>query len=262
MSGDDFHLTDKIILHHPNVSEMLYINNGYLCEELYWDYIQSILCDPYSNMVMLDDMGKNFLEVTPFEIFVMQWNNNIQQYEQNKEMYDKLNAHPLNIVLSALELFVVGEHNFVLSSYEDGEPCLVDKNDTTYQINEKIFNCLCEWLKAIHKIDYSNRIKPADENARKILVDDMRDEIKKAKRRNKDSHKDAVEYIGGLMSAVCFGGNGAINPFNIKQAKMYWLFESFGIDSKKLNASRILDGIYHGTINYKDINKKELDWMN
>ena len=41
---------------------------------------------------------------------------------------------------------------------------------------------------------------------------------------------------------------------------IYWLNESLSISNKKSNADHLLDGIYHGTISSKDINKKELDW--
>ena len=62
------------------------------------------------------------------------------------------------------------------------------------------------------------------------------------------------------MSADCFCGNGSITPFNINDCKIYWLNESLSITNKKSNAEHLLDGIYHGTISSKDINKKELDW--
>lgn len=259
MSGDDYILTDHLALHHPTVGEMLCINNGYQSEDVYWTYIQTLMCDPYSHMVMLDDIGKNFMVVTPFEVFVMQWERCISEYENNKQKYDSLNIHPLDTVMSALNFFLEGDHLFTLSHYEDGSPCLYDANNVDCQVNKEVFDYIYEWLKLIHKIDYSNRINPADENARKVLIEDARDEIKKAKRRGKKKDDDG-DYIGSLMSAVCFGGNGVITPHNIKDCKMYWLFEAFSLENKKSNASHILDGIYHGTIKFSDVNKKELDW--
>lgn len=243
MSGIDYKLTNSITLHHPTLQEILSINNGIDSENIYWLYVQALMCDPYSNMVMLDDMGKNFMEVTPFEIFIIKWK--------------QLNA--LNLFKSALNFFIVEDHDFALSHYENGCPCLYDINDNKCQINAEIFEYIYEWLKGINKIEYLNRIKPEDENARRILIEDARDEMKKAKKRKKAMEEDA-DFLGTLMSATCFGGNGAITPFNINQCKIFWVFEGFSIEQKKTNVSHILDGIYHGTISSKDINKKELDW--
>lgn len=259
MSGDDYQLTNSIILHHPIVREIMSINNSLTPDNFYWTYVQILLSDPYSNMVMLDDMGKNYLEVSPYEVFVLQWDKCIENYKVNKEQYDSFGFNPLNDIQDALNFFICGEHYFVKGNYDDGSIGFYDINDRTCQINQETYNYIYEWVKSINKIDYSNRIKPADENARRILIEDMRDEIKKAKRRKKKSDDDS-DYFGNIMSADCFCGNGSITPFNINDCKVYWLNESLSITNKKSNADHLLDGIYHGTISSKDINKKELDW--
>ncbi|WP_310602378.1 hypothetical protein [Anaerosporobacter sp.] len=261
MSGNDFKLTNSITLHHPIIDEILSLNNGFHSEEIYWQYVHSIMCDPYANMIMLDDLGKDFLKTSPFEVFLLQWENYQRDYQTNKQQYDLLGINPLQFIQAALNFFIVEEHNFELSKHEDGSPCLYDTNNAECQIDEDIFVYLYEWLKSINKIDYSNRIKPADENARRILIEDARDELKKQKRRNKKS-EDSFEYIGNLMSAICFGGNGSITPFNIKSCSIYWLFEAYSVDNKKSHASHILDGLYHGTVSSKDIKTQELDWVN
>lgn len=261
MSGEDFQITDSITLHHPTVKEILSINKSPTPDYSYWMYINILLSDPYSNMVMLDDMGKNYLEVSPYEVFIIQWDKCVEDYKENQAMYDAYNVNPLEDILKALHFFIDGEHTFMKGKYEDGSVCFYDINNHSCQINQEIFECIYEWVKAINKIDYSNRIKPADENARRILIEDMRDEIKKAKRRKKKKSDDDSDYFGNIMSADCFCGNGSITPFNINDCKIYWLNESLSINNKKNNADHLLDGIYHGTISSKDINKKELDWI-
>lgn len=261
MSGRDFQLTKSITLHHPTVGEILSSNTSPTPDYAYWMYIQILLSDPYSNMVMLDDMGKNYLETSPYEVFILQWENCVQNYKENQAMYDAYNISPLDDISNALRFFISGEHQFTKGIYEDGSVCFYDINDHTCQINQEIFECIYEWIKAINKVDYSNRINPADENARRILIEDMRDEIKKAKRRKKKKSDDDSDYFGNIMSADCFCGNGAITPFNINDCKIYWLNESLAINNKKNYADHLLDGIYHGTISSKDVNKKELDWV-
>ncbi len=257
MSGEDYELTSSITLHHPTVREIISINNSPTPDYFYWTYIQILLSDPYSNMVMLDDIGKNYLEVSPYEVFILQWDNCVNQYKENKKMYDVYGINPLDNILKALGFFIQGAHNFTKGNYEDGTTCFYDIDNPMCQINKEIYEYLYEWVKAINKIDDSNRIKPADENARQILIEDMRNEIKKAKKKRTDDNSD---YLGNIMSADCFCGNGAITPFNMNDCKIYWLNESLSITNKKANADHLLDGIYHGTISSKDINKKELNW--
>ena len=75
MSGRNFKLTDSITLHHPNLNDIYDINNGYMSEQLYWSYVSALMCDPYTNMVMLDDMGRNFMTTTPFEVLILTLTN-------------------------------------------------------------------------------------------------------------------------------------------------------------------------------------------
>lgn len=261
MSGEDYQLTNYITLHHPTVKEVLSINNTIVPDSTYWLYTNILLADPYTNMVMLDDIGKNYLEVSPYEVFIIQWEECLKEYQKNQAMYDTYQINPLDDILKALCFFLDGEYTFVKGKYEDGSVCFYDKYDSSRQINQQIFEYIYEWVKSINKIDYSNRINPVDENARRVLIEDKRDEIKKAKRKKKKS-SDNNDYFGNIMSANCFGGNGSITPFNINDCKIYWLNESLGIINKKNYADHLLDGIYHGTISSKDVNNEALDWVN
>lgn len=260
MSGKDYELTSSITLHHPTIKEVLSINKSVSPDDMYWLYVQILLADPYENMVMLDDMGKNYLEVSPYEVFILQWDSCVKNYQENKTAYDSYGMNPIDDILNALQFFMNKKHCFKKGNYEDGTVFFYDVDDQSCQINKDIFEYIYEWVKSINNIDYSDRIKPADENARRVLIEDMRDEIKKRKRRKRKSENNA-DYFGNLMSAVSFCGNGSITPYNINDCKMYWLNESLSINNRKTHADHILDGIYHGTISSKDINKKELDWI-
>ena len=260
ISGNDFKLTPYITLHHPSIKEILDINSSTAPDDTYMLYMQILLADPYSNMVMLDDIGKNYLEVSPYEVFIIQWDNCIKDYYEHKSDYDKYNVNPLNSIMNALSFFIKEKHIFKKGTYDNGEICFYDINNASCQINEKIFEYLYQWVRSINKIDYSGRIHPADENARRVLIEDMRDEIKKSRRRNKKK-KDHSNYLGNILSAACFGGNGSISPFHINECKIYWINESLSVINKKNNSDHLLDGIYHGTIKIDDINKNDINWI-
>mgnify|MGYP006990173099 CR=1 FL=1 len=67
---------------------------------------------------------------------------------------------------------------------------------------------------------------------------------------------EGFDYLGSLMSAVSFCGNGSLTPHELGSCKLYWLNEALSIRNKKDYADHLLDGIYHGTINSKEIHKK------
>lgn len=260
MSGRDYALTPHITLAHPSIEDIMSINSSSFPDYTYWMYVQIILSDPYSNMVMLDDIGKNYMEMTPYDVFVIQWDNSIKKYEENKVMYDSLGSNPVNEMVKALQFFIKGNPIFYKTAYQDGSICFCDISNEKCQINREIYEYIYDWVKSINRIDYSDRIKPIDENARRILIEDMRDEIKKLKKQKKKSD-DNMDYLGSLMSAAAFCGNGAISPYNILDCKIYWVNESLAINGKRSNAEHLLDAIHHGTIKSKDVNKKELNWI-
>lgn len=260
MSGKDYKLTPSITLHHPTIGEVLDINKSPSPDAFYWTYVQILLADPYSNMVMLDDMGKNYLETSPYEVFVLQWDNCQMDYQENKSMYNTYGFSPLDNIIQAISFFINEECHLTKGINKDGSVYFYDISNPSFRLTQEIFEHLYEWVKSINNINYSDRIKPADENARRVLIEDMRDEIKKKKRRKKKSDDDS-DFFGNIMSAVSFCGNGSITPFNLNDCKLFWLNESLSISNKKTHADHILDGIYHGTISSMNINKKELDWI-
>ena len=89
-----------------------------------------------------------------------------------------------------------------------------------------------------------------------MLIDDMRDEIKKQSKKKKND-SDYGEYIGNIMRAVCFCGNGSISVFNINQCHIYPLLKGFNMFIKKDNVDHLMNGQY----DLSKISKKELDWF-
>jgi len=259
-TGKSYELTDQFILHHPTIGEVMSINKTPQPDTEYLVYLNIILADPYYNMVMLDDLGKNYLDVTPFEVFCLQWDNCVEDYNKNKALYDSYGIKPIDNIIKALNFFIEGDHNFAKGVFKNKNVCFYDVDDPQFQITNEIFECLHEWVKAINKIDNTARINPADENARRVLIEDMRDEIKKSKKRKNKKKETNFDYLGNLMSACMYCRNGAITPFNIMDCKIYWLIESMSINAHKDNASHLLDGIYHGTISSKSIKSEELEW--
>ena len=256
-SGRDLVLSDHIVVKHPSIGEILELGNGIYCDAVYWNYVFSLLCDPYDNMVWLDDNGIDFEKTTSFDVFVMKWDQLISQVRKSEESSDGKHFDLLQNIKSALSFFL-GDHDFDLGVYESGERAIYDRSNPEYQINREAFNYIIAFIRGINGITHTDKINPSDENAKRILIDDMRAEEKKRSRKKDMKYND---IIGNMMSAVAYGGNGGITPFNICNVKIFQLYSSLNINQKKMHYQQVMSGVYHGTIRFDSINKLELNWM-
>lgn len=276
-SGKDLKLANKIYVKHPTVQEILDIDDSIYSSKIYWNMVALLTCDPYDNMVMLDDIGLDYEECDSFDVFCIQWDNFYKKYNENKEMFDKLNFHPIDQIKQAL-CFFLGNHDFDISIIENvvdnktiKDKVLTDRNliyndesvgaTCSYMIDRHMFNYLSEFISCINVIDKSQRINPADKNAKRILIEDKRDEIERLKHNQNLDENSLDDYIGKTMDGISWGGNGGINVFNVKQLKIYDLFTGFNIINRKNHSDHVLNGVYFGTVNPKDLKENEIDWV-
>lgn len=263
-SGNDLVL-GNIVVKHPTIDSIYSLGNGIDCEDVYWNYVSTILCDPYSHMVMLDDMGIDYETQTPFDIFVMKWKQLNELYKENKEIYDSFLYHPILSIKNALNFFL-GEHDFNIAFDADSNQyALVDSksfnnNDSyDYIIDSNIFVYIHEFLTKINQIDNGMRINPANAAVKKILIEDMRDEIELMQKQNRK--QESINHIGKSIISICGGGDGSANYINIKQYKVFQLLSTLKVKVKQLHSLSLLQGVYAGTLDSSKINKKELDWI-
>ena len=223
----------------------------------------SLICDPYSNMVMLDDKGIDYETSDNWDVFLIQWNQAIKEYHKNIELYQRVNLPPLFHITSALEFFL-GKHSFDLrliqTSKDKIEPVLCDVSkiqdkECEYIITRQMYNKFAIFLQRINNITDKNQIHPDGVGAKKMLIDDMRDEMKRKHR--KDDGDTFGDYIGKLMKATCCCGNGAVSVFDVNKMKIYQLISGFSMFVKKSNSDRLLNGQF----NLDKVSKKELNWF-
>lgn len=261
-SGKDLKLSDNVYVHHPTVEDYWSLGNGFDCEETYWSYVSTIMCDPYQSMVELDDMGLNYQDLCAFDVFVIKWQNVIKVYNENKEAFDAIGYDPLTNIKNALKFFLVGNHDFNLVYFsQDEQYVLLDENsynsDTgyyEYYLTKDSFNRLSEFIKQINMIDEKDRINPANEAARQMLIKTTRDEIKYNQKHNQDNE---VNYISDGIDMLC-ALSGSVNYLNVGKYCIYGLLRSLKVSVKLMHRNNLMTGIYSGNVNPDKINKEEL----
>ena len=250
-------------IRHPKVKDIYSMKNTLNYEEEYWSMIGSLLSDPYDNMVMLDDMGIDYEEVTAFDVFIINWKKNEELYQSKKEEFDKFKLHPLDITKKSLTFFL-GEHDWNIVELFDGTHILYDKkNPKEYMINEDVFQIFLEFIKAIHRLDYKDRVNPANQQYKRLLIEEMREE-QEIKKFNKifqmQKEKEKINVLGNMISAVCVGGNGGIDVFNVENLSIFQLYTYYLMTMKKDNVSALKIGMYSGMISSENIKDDNLKW--
>lgn len=258
-SGKELVLTQNIKVKHPSVADILSLGNGMYCEDIYWTYVFSLLSDPYDNMVWLDERGVDYEQVSSFDVFIMKWKELDKEYTSNKEKYDAYGISPFVITKEALSFFLGGQYDFDIGQYQDGSYAIFDKNNPDVQVHKEVFEYMTAFIQVISGLSSENKINPADQNAKRVLIEDMRSELKK-KQRNKETNTDN-NFIGKRVMALIYGGNGSVTPFNYNDIKIYHIVSGLSIIQKQQHYNQIMSGHYAGTVNIEKVNKEEIDWI-
>ena len=251
MSGRDLHLSDAIVVHHPSISDIMQLGKQVYFEEMYWLYVSTLLADPYEHMVWLDDNGLDFEEVSPFIVFAMQWLS-----AEGAALRGDKPELPLDIVQDALSFFL-GRHTYKLGKLESGL-VLYAEDDPNLVMDEGIFSIFVSFLEQINCITHSDRIKPANKNAKRILIEDTRDEERK--RRRKKTLPEPPTYLSDCISAVVYGGNNGVSPFNYQDLKIYQLIFGAMVTHKHMRSTAMFNGIYTGMLNTEKLPDDALRW--
>lgn len=266
--GDDLFLNEHVAVKHPTIGEILKLGYGIYCDDYYWNYVFALINDPYDNMVWLDDLGIDYESVCAFDVMLLKWKHLEDTYQNKKEYFDKAHFHPLSEIIDALNFFIIGDHVYKIGEYQDGNKCLYDiagaeavidtNNPNNYlKIDKSVFNYISSFLKMINGIDRKDKIQPANKSAKKILIEDMRDEQKRQQKNKKEDN----DCLGNMMAGATHGGNGGITSLNVKQHKIYQIYSALSVTQKKLHFNHVMGGVYAGNVNSEKLNTQELNWM-
>lgn len=217
----------------------------------------SLICDPYDYMVQLHDDNIDYETVDNFGMFVINWNKVKELYLANKEQFDMANIDPFEKIKNNLSFFL-GKHNFDLQQRLSGEYILYDKDDNSYIIDNEMYNSFVEFLKAINKLDFKDRIIPANESVKLMLIEDMRDEQELRKKMQKDD--TTIEVLNNMKVAICTVV-GSVGFHNVDNLHVYQLYSHFNMFNSFTKFNNMLGGIYGGMISSDAFSQKDWDWV-
>lgn len=258
-SGLPYKLNSTVSVRHPLLRDILGLGrNG---ESIYWEYVGRILADPYQNMVWLDDNGIDYEDVDCFDVFCLQWKYLSNIYSQNKTAFDQSGFNPLIPIAAALDFFLGENHAYRLSSSGSNDTYIEDPFVNNFSINREEYLAFSTFVQKINGISFEGRIKPRDKTAKRILIEDMRDEINRKKNKPQTAGTDeSSSFLGNMVASVLHGGNGAINTFNFTGAPIFSIVSAYKVLHKKENIDHILTGVYSGSVKSDALKNTNMDW--
>lgn len=217
----------KIII--PTVQEVL--DN----EDEYYGIVSSLVSTPYDMMVQLDDIGVDFTEIDDYELFLI--------------VFQSLRNQDTSLIFGDLDLS--GFEPAI--NDENNEIVLLDTN-TGVIIDKSIHFQIAEALRKIHHLKRNNR-KAANTDAKRFLIDRARKKQKRAQREVR--HSQLEPLIIAMVNTEQF----KYNFETTKALTIHQFNESVIQIVHKVNYLNVMHGVYSGTVNVKDIDQKELNWL-
>lgn len=222
-------INDYITIKVPTIKDI--IDN----EEKYYGNIALIVATPYDMMVQLDDMKIDFTKINEWDLFCL--------------LFNELRTRDLSLIFDGLDLkdFVAAENK------QNGNIVLINPN-TGAKIDRAIHDQICKYLRATLGLKKNDK-NPANEEARKYMVERAR---RKLLRRKKQLAESQIEkYIIALVNTSEF-------PYTYETVlglTINQFYASLHQIVRKVKFDNIMIGCYAGTVNMKELDQNELNWI-
>lgn len=233
--ADSISIDDHFRLAIPTVGEI--IDN----EEDYYTIVSICTAMPIDYMVMLDELGFDFTEVSEYELFLM-------LFPCIQDICKKSKAK------SDLFLRDTDISKFVLAKDEkSGEYVFID-TESEAVINRRFQSKLASIVRNIHKIKKDNR-KPANSDAKEYMLDIARRRARRKSTRVERSHLESL--IVALVNAKEF----KYDFQSVRNLTIYQFNESVRQVIKRVDYDNYMYGICSGNLRAKDLDKDALNWL-
>lgn len=222
-------INDKIHIEIPTVGDV--VDD----EDNYYNLVSILTASPIDFMVQLDDAGIDFTTINEYELFLL--------------TFAGLRELDTHLIFGDLDLtkFVYDENQ------QNGHLVLVDhENDIC--IDRAILGQIAATLRKIHHLEKNNR-KPANEDAKKYMLQRAREKQKRRKNRLEESQLESL--IIALVNTEEF----KYDYDSVRGLSIYQFNESVRQIVHKVDYNNRMIGIYSGTVDPKKLAQEDLSWL-
>lgn len=229
ITGKPFDVGVGITLYQPTVEEVLIFG-----EDEYLRVVSAITSQPFDMPYYLSKMGIDFACISPFELFCIM----ITDIPQNSSrlLFGDLDFSKFRVVTKGNEIVLINANGVVIDS----------------TIRER----MADSLRRMHGLPKNIITSCENKTTHDLLIYQQKKEIERAQRK-RDLYGETSSY-GALVSSLSCKWHSYEQVLNLKIGQFFDAIIRLGYEK---NADNLYRGLYSGTISYKDINKKDLDWM-
>ena len=222
-------INDKIRVLIPTVGEV--IQN----EDDYYKAVQFLTAQPIDFMVPLDDAGIDFTTINEWDLLII--------------LLPALSQMDTHLVLDGINFSDFKP----MVEEKSGSIVLVDKEHDIL-IDRKTHMQIAATLRKIHHLEI-NRRKPANEEAKKYMLERAR--VKAGRRKNRKAGSELETLIVAMVNTEQY-------KYNFESTLGLSIFqfnESVRQVIKKIDYDNRMHGVYAGTINAKELSQDDLNWL-
>ncbi len=222
-------INDFITIRVPTIKDI--IEN----EDDYYGNVALIVATPYDMMVQLDDMKIDFTQINEWDLFLL--------------LFNELRTRDLSLIFDGLDL-----RDFVTAENKQNGTFILVNPKTGVKIDRAIHDQICRYLRKTLRLQKNDK-RPANEEARKYLIERTRTKLK---RRRKQLVESQIEkYIVALVNTSEF-------PYTYESVlglTINQFYASLHQIVKKIKYDKLMIGCYAGTVNMKELDQNELNWI-
>lgn len=214
----------------PSVKEIL--EN----EFSYYSIISSLTASPFQYMVQLDDMGKDYADMSDYDLF--------------KILFPIYAQSDLSILFGDLDTSDFSIHK---DNKTNTEIIYSPKNDIA--INELVYNGLADTIRKINLLK-KVQAKPGNESARKYLLE------KERRRQKRNADKKPEPHFERLVTALVNTKEFPYDYGSCMGLSIYRFNQSLKQIQHKIAFDNMMSGVYAGTVDISKIKDREcLSWI-
>lgn len=227
--GDDYVINDKIKVVQPTIKQIAEFG-----ERDFFSMLHTFCAIPSDMKSQLWDLGIDWMKIQDFDLFVMLLQTLTP--DRTKPLFGDLDFTKLKIYNHPN---VEGE--FILADKESG--VLIDK-----MIHYRIVSYLRKAFNITPKVE-----RAKNEMTKRVLIEEDRRKIEQNK--NKPFKSFLLPLISSVKTKQGYTKDYVLNM------GYFEFFDELNRLQVINNADHLLDGMYHGTVDMKKINKSELNWL-
>lgn len=226
--GDDYIINDKIIIHQPTLNEICDFGDN-----KYFSVVHIITSIPVDYILDLEEKNIKYENISDYEMFLY--------------LYKSINKEESYLLFKDLD-FSKFE---ICTNIQNNQVILYDKENDIV-IDKYIYQVIVDYLRKSHGL-HRNNVICGNLAMREVLLEEA-----EVRRHRKNDNKSILKP---LISSMINTKEFKYGHNEIWNMKINAFIDSISRISLIKNYEQTMQGLYSGCLDYKHINKTNLNWM-